>query len=296
MQLNRSDNIKLADKTLFEHYIARRKSMSCEYNFTNLYCWQQSCQTQWTEYDHHLFVWYEREALMLMPMGDFLPPETLAKILSDTTTDGRNWSIYDVPSEYLELYPETAELFNINAHEAEFDYIYQTDTLVNFSGKKLRKKRNLIKQFYRNYPEHRIIPLSTDTHADCLTLAARINHPIPELAAEMQALEYFFAAFDELDGFGTAIYVEDKLIGFSAISQLNAETSCEHFEKIDHAYKGAAQTLVNATAKQLTPDTIYLNREQDMGIAGLRHAKRSYDPKLILKRYSLQALASEHMT
>jgi uncharacterized protein len=278
--------IKLTDKAIFERYQSLRPSMSCEQSFLNLFCWQDSCETLWCEYENRLLVWYAAENLLLLPLGDFFPPEKLADILSELAGDDQG-SIYDVPAEYLACYPETADIFTLSADEGEFDYIYETAKLTDFSGKKLRKKRNLIKQFYNNYPDCRITALSAETHDHCLELTAEINHAMPDLAAEMQALERFFAAFSELNGSGIAIYIADKFVGFSVVSQLNEETCCEHFEKVDHEHKGAAQVLVNETAKQLNEKIKYLNREQDMGIAGLRRAKRSYDPALIQKRYQL---------
>ena len=287
MQFTGLKKIALKDREYFNRQLMFSQTMSCEQSFTNLYCWQDSCDTHWFEYNSQLFIWYAAENLLLMPAGKFISPETLAKILSGIAGAGNSGAIYDVPLAYIEQYPELAELFIISEADAEFDYIYKVDKLINFSGKKLRKKRNLLKQFFELYPNSRIEPLANSHGTDCLKLNSQINYDKPHLTDETVAIERFFAAFDELKGSGCAIYIDDKLIGFSVVSLLNETVACEHFEKIDHQYKGAAQVLVNETAKRLPEDVLYLNREQDMGIMGLRQAKRSYDPELILKRYRL---------
>ena len=287
MQLAEFRKIDISDQKYFNRQLALRPSMSCEQSWLNLYCWQDSCDTQWFEYNNQLFIWYAAETLLLMPTGDFIPPAILTEILNAVTGKNNDGTIYDVPQEYLDLYPEIEDKFIISEDDAEFDYIYKTDKLINFSGKKLRKKRNLLKQFAANYPDSLIEPLTSQHSSDCIELNAKISIDNAHLTDETKALKRCFSVFNELDILGTVIYVADQLIGFSVVSQLNETTACEHFEKIDHQYKGAAQVLVNETAKQLPNKILYLNREQDMGIAGLRQAKRSYDPELILKRYKL---------
>ncbi len=287
MLLNKLQKIKLTDKLFFERYRSQSSSMSCEQSFLNLFCWQESCGTLWCEADNHLWVWYAAENALLFPLGDFLPPHELMKILSQLSGDAQG-HIYDVPPEYLNYYPEIEDIFTISADEAEFDYIYETEKLIKFSGKKLRKKRNLLKQFIANNPDYSIEPLSSRHCSDCIELATRISKAKHDSSDDLPAIKYFFAAFSDLKDAGWVIYSENRLIGFSVLSQLNGETYCEHFEKVDHTYKGAAQMLVNVTATQLGHQVKYINREQDMGIPGLRHTKRSYDPSIILKRYQLR--------
>jgi hypothetical protein len=288
MQFTEFKKLDIKDREYFNQQLMLSQTVSCEQSFANLYCWQDSCNTHWFEYNSQLFIWYAAEMLLLMPAGKFISPKKLVEILDGIVGAGSNGAIYDVPSAYIEQYPELTELFIISDTDDEFDYIYKVDKLINFSGKKLRKKRNLLKQFFELYPNTRIEPLSSDHSSDCLKLNSEINYSKPDLAAETLAIKRFFTAFDALKGSGCAIYIEDKLIGFSVVSLLNKTVACEHFEKIDHQYKGAAQVLVNETAKLLPKTVLYLNREQDMGIQGLRQAKRSYDPELILKRYQLR--------
>lgn len=286
MLLNKLQKITLPDRVTWEQLQSLRPSMSCEQSFLNLFCWQNSCETLWGEFDNRLVVWYAAENSLLFPPGDFIPPYQLMELLLQLS-GGLQGNIYDVPAEYLACYPETADVFTISADEAEFDYIYETEKLIEFSGKKLRKKRNLIKQFIANYPDYNIVSLSEQHCSDCVELATRISKEKKLASDDLPAIKCFFDAFTTLKEAGIVIYIKDKLIGFSVLSQLNNETYCEHFEKVDHAYKGAAQMMVNATAKHLGTRIKYINREQDMGIPGLRHTKRSYDPTIILKRYQL---------
>lgn len=278
--------IEIADRDIFQRYQINYPTNSCEYNFTNLFCWRDSCQTRWCEYNDHLLVIYDNNNMLLFPWGEFLPPAELLQLfeqLSPLTCK----LIYDVPEEYLQIYPETENHFTITSDPAEFDYIYEVEKLRNFSGRKLRKKRNLIKQLLRDYSEVRCEPLAAQHIADCLELAIIQTGYKAHAHDDLSAIKNYFAAFEQLHEYGSVLYTAEKLIGFSVISRLNHNSFCEHFEKVDYNYKGAPQMLVNYSAKQLPSEAKYLNREQDMGLIGLRHSKQSYDPARLLKRYNL---------
>jgi len=96
--------------------------------------------------------------------------------------------------------------------------------------------------------------------------------------ATLQALEA---------GEGGILQINGRLIAFSIFSRLNRETADVHFEKSDTTVKGAAQVINQETARSLAGRFSWINREQDLGIDGLRQAKRSYMPDQILMPYTL---------
>lgn len=277
------------DKAVFEKFLARRPSMSCEYSFLNLYCWQDSCGTRWHEYQDRLLVWYEKQNLMLMPMGKFFSPAELSEIRCSFRDQDRDIAFYDVPEEYLKIYPEVEDFFDIEFSEDYCDYIHCTEKLKNLKGKKLRKKRNLIKQFVEEYPDYDLKPLSNSLKDECLDFALQFNAEleIDMTADESMAMKRAFSVIDTLDATGLVLLHNSRIIGFSIIGHLIDDICCEHFEKASHEYKGASQLLNNEIARSSTGKYKYINREQDLGLPGLRHAKHSYDPDIILKRYSL---------
>ena len=57
------------------------------------------------------------------------------------------------------------------------------------------------------------------------------------------------------------------------------------FEKGDVNYVGVYQTLNQVVAEKYFPDGALVNRQEDMGIEGLRKAKLSYFPKILVEKY-----------
>ena len=104
---------------------------------------------------------------------------------------------------------------------------------------------------------------------------------------ESEALAHLRDGFDEMQFAGVAVYDDDRLLAFAIYCRINAEMFTESFEKSRFNCKGAAQFVNHAMAKRLADQCLYINREQDLGSAGLRQAKLSYDPILLLRNYTL---------
>ena len=97
----------------------------------------------------------------------------------------------------------------------------------------------------------------------------------------MISIKKAFSSFELLPLEGIAIYIEDSLVAYSVYSRLNKDVFTIHFEKADYSYQGIAQVINWETAKALQERCMYINREQDLGVPGLRKAKLSYEPLLI---------------
>jgi len=87
---------------------------------------------------------------------------------------------------------------------------------------------------------------------------------------------------------GVCIFIGDKLQGFIIGEKLNNTTIVEHTEKADTKYKGAYQYLLREFAKSVPDKYIYINREQDLGILGLRKAKMGYLPVKMIKQFRIE--------
>ena len=98
-------------------------------------------------------------------------------------------------------------------------------------------------------------------------------------------------AFDALGLEGLVLFANGRLAGFSVFDRLNQNTADVHFEKYDPLIKGSAQAINWETARLLQGRYEYINREQDVGIEGLRKSKRSYCPAFTVKTYLLRRRA-----
>ncbi|MCG8619009.1 MAG: phosphatidylglycerol lysyltransferase domain-containing protein, partial [Desulfobacterales bacterium] len=112
------------------------------------------------------------------------------------------------------------------------------------------------------------------------------------LIEEAAAIEKAFDNWDRLGLEGLVVTVDDNIAAFAVFSPLNLDTFNVHFEKANIAYKGAAQVINQETARYLSDRAVYINREQDLGIPGLRQAKMSYDPHRLLVPWVLKLKAN----
>jgi len=274
----------LDDAELFNSKIRAMNTLSCEVNFANLFLWSRQSKNSFREYRGRLVVRAEEENFTFFPIGDYFPPAELAEL-------GERF--YDVPEEYLQKFPETSRFFEVSRDAGESDYIYDLSHLSTLSGNKLRKKRNLIKQLLGTSPEVETRPITPENFGEFERLAGELFsalEPTPTLEKELitwrAVLENLFDPRLEL---GTlALYVNGKLEGFDIYSPLGRNCADIHFEKCRHTLKGAPQLLVKLLADHLLAQGYKLmNREQDLNLPNLRHAKSSLDPLLLYRRCNL---------
>ena len=282
-------SLKKGDEVALTCYSPLTKFISCEYNFANLAVWGDIYDITWTVMSGVPVIHIGKDDMLLFPHIPQLTADDLLEFSRVLTGCGSSGLITQVPPQFLNDNPEVYEFFEV-AEDADFaDYIYEVKALATLPGSALSKKRNLIAQFRRMYGE----PISEDLdHCmidDCLKLAelAMGKQASKSKKEELIALRKAFANFSELDLSGVAVSADGKLIGFSVFSRHLDGSYCVHFEKTLPEVKGAAQVVNKETAEALLGKCEFVNREQDLGIPGLRRAKKSYQPAFELLNYNL---------
>ncbi|HQJ96840.1 MAG TPA: phosphatidylglycerol lysyltransferase domain-containing protein, partial [Candidatus Cloacimonas sp.] len=200
-----------------------------------------------------------------------------------------------VPEEYYAQTPELDNYFEVSDDRAWADYVYEIDSLVKLSGKKLAKKKNLISQFIRAYPDYQVLPVTNDKLDALLRFTYKWKRERSAegiyLMTELKAIENTLAMWDILPCEGIIICLHDKIAAYSIFSPQTPDMADEHFEKFDPDKKGSAQIVNWETARHLQNRYKYLNREQDLGMEGLRQAKLSYQPAFLVKFLSTKLKA-----
>jgi uncharacterized protein len=284
--------ITLQDRQLIISYVERFKPLSCEYNFANLFAWKKTHDFSYAHYQGRLLIYDKPNKCFFMPLGKNMSPEELADLSLNLAQKGYSPKFGLFTPEYLKLYPDIKNAFNISSSRDHAEYIYEVESLCVLSGDKLHKKKNLITQFKRNYPDYRVHRLSEQFRAGCLKFARsllnRQTPPSHDLIQEITALEISFHYYEELGLEGRVLTVNDKIVAFSVFSRLNKLIYNVQFEKSSFEFKGAAQVINHETAKALRPVCEFVNREQDLGLKGLRQAKMSYDPVKLLVPHTLE--------
>ncbi len=270
----------------------------CNLSFANMYCWQSSLNTAWVVVDGFLIIRFSidggRKIGYMQPIGmdgstDFA--HIIPQMAEDAHLHGQRFRVIGVTKEgYKVLKSCHGGLFALHSDPSYEDYIYERVSLSTLSGKRLQPKRNHINQFLKRYPEYQYRPLSADQFTDCLKLDCRWREAhgdrcqdiTPERAAMLRAFENF----EVLGLQGGALYVEGRMVAFTYGSQVNHDTFCVHVEKGDADIAGCYTIINKLFSESLSEEFVYINREEDLGIEGLRRAKLSYYPALRQEKYT----------
>ncbi len=277
---------ELSDEPIIRGFVDRFQPESCEYNFTNLFCWQGSYDYSWTTFKDRLVIYDGLNKCIFMPLGKKLNPEELMDLSLNMIKADMSPDVGIVQAPYLSQTPGIRDYYTVEEERDSAEYIYSVERLCELNGSKLHKKRNLISQFLKQYPENFVKKMSGELQSKSFNLARdlvkKIN-PLPQsLEQEMAAFEQVFSHFDQLGFEGLVLMVDEKVAAFSIFTKLNDNTYNVQFEKSDQIFKGAAQVINRETARYLRSKCRWINREQAPGIKGLRQAKMSYEPEKLL--------------
>ncbi len=266
----------------------------CEYAFANLCIWGRQ-RAAFVDGFLTLFSQFDRKAVYPFPLGEGEVIPVLDAIIDDAKQRGIPCCITGLNQEkcaFLEKhYPGR---FRFYTDRDTFDYVYAIDDLADLKGRKFQKKRNHIHKFRTLFPDWRIEPITPANLAAVRELAGawyaqRLQaDPEGDYHLELIALNRALADPQRLGMEGLALYVGDQMAAFTLGSRLTEDTFDVHFEKALDIFDGAYPTINQSFAKYLQdkyPALRYLNREDDMGIPGLRKAKLSYNPAFLVEKH-----------
>ena len=195
------------------------------------------------------------------------------------------------PKTLEEFEPVYGDRFTIEENREDADYIYTVEKLCDLKGRKLSSKRNHIKHFERNGEwKFKLIESGEDIDSARAFVAEFYKEKgDPDLVKEADAIEQMFENYEALGFFGGLLYQNGEPVAFTAATQLDQLTMDVHFEKalpgVEGAYTMINREFVRAISEKF-PDVEYINREEDMGLEGLRKAKESYHPDVLLMKYT----------
>ena len=170
-----------------------------------------------------------------------------------------------------------------------YDYLYDIGRLASLAGKKLHGKRNHINKFNKKFA-YEYIPITPELVPECLQLeckwykANREDNDEEDLNDERRSIIYALNHYDELGLIGGAICVDHQIVAFTFGAPINHNTFGVHVEKANVNYEGAYAVINKEFASHLPEKYTYVNREEDLGIPGLRQAKLSYNPFILLEK------------
>lgn len=231
---------------------------------------------------------------LLMPMGE-LDPLKLDRILTAVKEefDNRGWrlKIMCIDEEKLPLFEQLPH-FSAEPYynDDSSDYLYDGEAMRTLAGNVLHKKRNHVNKFIRMYPDYQYSSLTRADKDECLALVmdwCRSKDLDPDNCAESDynMIRRLFEDFDQLEIYGGLIRTGGIVRAFSIGSLGNANTAYIHFEKADQEIHGIYSAINQMVLQNEFPNVTAVDREEDLGIPGLRKAKQSYEPAALIKKY-----------
>jgi len=280
--------IKISDKQLFDSYTSCMKISF--YNFSNIYMWRKSMNYRYAIIDDSLCIfarYRENTPFMFYPLGSKDIETTMFKITEQTgfpiTLRPLSQRMAD---SMAELYPDITPEFR----RGLADYIYSTAELTELSGKKFHKKRNHVNKFIKtyNYDYITVTAENLDILKDAvIRLYTDEDKLDPDFVDEYYAINELVNNFDALGLKAGVITVDGDIAAYSIGEIQNGDTALIHTEKADRNFDGAYAAINYEFLRHEFSGTKFVNREEDMGIEGLRQAKTSYNPIAFNNVYSI---------
>ncbi len=292
-------DITIDKKEELNKYLNRRCSRNSEFSFTNLFMWRKSYDMKYVILD---------DMLVIMPKHADGPRSATFPI-GYRNADGTERDIKPAIEQILDYFEKTGETplirlydekavkklteafpnkFIITEDRNSFDYVYSVEELTNLSGKRFHSKKNHINKFKKLYPDFKYEKITSASAKECISLLEKwLDNKNFENAEgeEKEAVLELLNNWDMLDIVGGAIKVNDEMVAFSIGEPLCGETAVIHLEHADTKYEGAFAIMNQQFLEHEWQNFVYVNREEDMGIPGMRKAKESYRPVFMVEKY-----------
>ena len=297
---------ELKDKEIIDSYTLKSECRNCDMSFANIFCWRALHRSHWAIIDGFLVIRFlidgKEQIGYMQPIGEGDFFHILPILAEDALRNfNQRLQMYGLCQEGRAVITNSCgKEFAFDDNRALSDYIYLREDLKTLPGRKFQPKRNHLNKFTSKY-NYRFERLSSLHFADCLELEHNwIEQRGKEsdkraMYVELEAMKEAFENWEALSLQGGVLYVDDKLVAFTYGSPINYDTFDCHVEKADTSYEGVFAAINKLFAETLSEEFTYINREEDMGIEGLRRAKLSYYPTLLWPKTTAIHLTCEEL-
>ena len=273
----------------------------CESSFGVIYLWKDVYSTEFTRSGNFLVLRYRDPdndfTGYAFPFGDPDDDAALKALLLElkNEADASCFPLCIGPMvkedmERLErIFPGK---FEFTPFRDQADYIYSRDKLADLPGRKLHGKRNHISNFKKD-GDWSYEAVTNENIGECLEIdkswleaknsnGSAVNEAVIE---EQSAVHYALKNMKELGLTGGLLRKSGRAVAFAIGEPLTDEVYCVHIEKALSSVDGAYPVINQEFVRNACAGYKYINREDDNGDEGLRRAKLSYYPEIILDKY-----------
>ena len=280
-------------KEVLDYYLQYNHYRGCEFSSANSLFWCDFYQTKFTILEDMLVFCRVEKGIptsFTFPIGKHNPKNAFDRVVDYFEESNLPFAMYMVEPEMyamIELwYPGQ---FQIEYDRDSADYLYRQDALATLAGKKLHAKRNHINRFLENFPDYQYERINGKNWRECKELEEiweqeNNSEHDGDKENEKRIIAYALEHRKCLGMVGGLIRVEGKVVAFTLGEPLTEDTFDVHFEKAYADIQGAYAIINREFARRELSAFTYINREEDMGIPGLRKAKLSYHPESLVEK------------
>lgn len=288
---------KIEDWELISSYMHRFPGANCAKSVGNVILWSDFYQVEFMIYKDVLLLRSRKEETpyyLAFPIGeDEKVRQVLAEIMAMAKEEGKKLQFYVVTEDEFEKldswFPDT---FEIEYDRGDADYVYEVEKLATLTGKKYQAKRNHINRLCAAYEERwEYEPISKENVTECIEmlhqwyLQKEVAEDPEEQMAEIIVAEKSLTYFEELHFLGGLLRIDGEVVAFCVGERACEKTFIVHIEKAFADIQGAYPLINQQFVKnELLGKYEFVNREEDMGLEGLRKAKLSYHPAFLIEK------------
>jgi hypothetical protein len=291
--------LSLSDRDLFMELSRLHPLEASDVSFTNLFIWRNYYRFEWIRRGGSVCVLARPEGgdpFFLPPVGDRSDPEAWDFMAETMRESGLEPLFSRVPEREADLIRERRPSWEVTPDRDNDDYVYDASKLRTLSGRSMHQKKNHYNHFKQNNRAE-YVPITSGLFSELkaledkwLTLKTEREGEGADthLAMEREATHAILEDFEALGQKGMAIIIDGKIEAFTVGEKLSPDTLLVHVEKGNPDIRGVYVALCSHFVKEIFPEVSFVNREQDLGLAGLRRSKESLKPCHFVKKHTVR--------
>ena len=306
------NRITIEDRTLLEEYLNGYEYRTSGLSFTSLFMWKEINTFSWEIIGDYLCITGADNLDHDMGKPFMLPPltrtgsydvdslrQTIAEAKRRFEEKMQTFVIMLIPASLVEVISAAMPVeYVVIDDRANYDYLYDKQELIDLRGRAFHSKKNHLNYFLSNY-EYEYLPMQISMAEEAMDFIRAFNkrknlqdpHERELLAFEERAMQDTFIHLDTVGYLSGVIKINGRIEALSIGGHIGEQTISVHIEKANIEFRGLYQTINNEFCKSLPPEIKLINREEDMGIPGLRKAKLSYNPIELIEKYTIRILS-----
>ncbi len=296
MQINtfpEFSDIELSHQRQVSDLIKEHPLEASEYTFTNIFAFRETYQFKVSLLDDALIILNDvQPASLFCPVGHIKNINMLHTLFDWLKNQGDDAYMDRVPESFVNAYIKDNRDFIIEEARDHFDYLYTITELAELKGRKYHDKRNKVNKF-RSLYNYEYLSLTPDVIDECLDFEddwceVKECEKYYGLEKERNAILQMLLNFESLPVKGGAIRINSRIEALTLGEPMSQDTVVIHIEKANTGIPGLYQAINQEFLLHEAKDYLYVNREQDLGIPGLRNSKMSYNPLRFIKKYRVR--------